>query len=1012
MNNYRKVHAKVTEKEREEILRSYPDAYFTSLEGVNPHLYLHYSRRFLEQDAILTAKRYGSERLLDIGGTPERAGGFAAMQGLGYHSCNPIMDGADLVRSLSRTQEYSHCKHMGQNCDCITPDSVQFIHTLYYFTPDELFDIIAKTRLKIGVAVTHTFEALEGNLPVNTVESHYVVDGNIVTMRVTGNSSEYRHDALHWLVGGSVHTQNGTLAWAEQKSCFGAKLLVFTISPDFVPLTTCGLSSAVVGAKLSDPDLRGLRNTQQVVGHVQQSLLIDSVKVLPLGFLVRTGTKQVIVPNVMYAEACLWVVGKKRTKANWDSLLQNLKGKVGKVNILSSNQWLVVLHCATLAFTNTLYAEIEAHGYLSRWTREFKLHSQFTDVYVWFAWFFEIMRLCHGFSTSVMVVVNLIGILLNALAVGLLKGDLKLKTVPTIVLFLLTLCWWAGRVGRAWFKSKPRDPPSKYSADPDLIPKSKVGSITATPDLYGAKECAGRIPLTTYDNIIPVTCANDDATKLMALNMRCLQGVETHDFSNVSQYRNLWESWLPKSSLKVIPFLTWIKKCNRRNDKARVAVLTKAYNELEEDPSLLKFTIEPFVKDEAYPAKGAAPKPRLIFATNNHYLVKAAPIAYSLGKKLKTIWNKDYFVYYTSGATALDLGEWFHKSMDMFDSPRIIETDFAEYEARIHCEAMEEQCLFYEHMGADRVDADVFRMQKTQKGSTRTGLKWTRKAGRASAVPDTSCGNSVVNALVHLTYLCGVLGVVAEDHIRMAILGDDNLLIVSGTLWKLMGSSTEGLVKHIEAGGMKPETKSYGLDDCCKAEFCSGWFAAHEIDGELRCVWTPKVGRVLMKTLMIKPQEKKPMAVAKGICQGLTVGPTCPLLRTALKTLQSSIIGETQIMQHLEWNPKSEKVTGIVKSSYECLSARYDLSVDQIKEVERYLKDKMSGSFPINLNPCECPPLRTVVEFDVGFGDLDVITLNLDQINPNLSTQNREPVRVGPLFQRTQTPKPRPLPGQ
>jgi hypothetical protein len=251
-----------------------------------------------------------------------------------------------------------------------------------------------------------------------------------------------------------------------------------------------------------------------------------------------------------------------------------------------------------------------------------------------------------------------------------------------------------------------------------------------------------------------------------------------------------------------------------------------------------------------------------------------------------------------------------------------------------------------------------------------------------------------------------------REHMRCAVLGDDNLLVVSGALWTKMGSSTAGLVKHIEDAGMKPETKFYELKDACKAEFCSGWFAAHDINGEIKCVWTPKVGRVLMKTLMIKPLEPQPMAVAKGICIGLTIGPTCPLLRTALKTLQGTISGQPQQMANFDWNPRGERVIGKVKPIYRALALRYDLTEDQIMEVENYLAIKMKGEFPINLDPNECPPLRTVVELDVGFSNSDVITLNLNQVNPNLSTVNRERIQVPQRFQRQSVAKPLPSPGQ
>jgi hypothetical protein len=72
----------------------------------------------------------------------------------------------------------------------------------------------------------------------------------------------------------------------------------------------------------------------------------------------------------------------------------------------------------------------------------------------------------------------------------------------------------------------------------------------------------------------------------------------------------------------------------------------------------------------------------------------------------------------------------------------------------------------------------------------------------------------------------------------------------------------------------------------------------------------------------------------------------------------------------------------------------------------------MKGRFPIDLNPNECPPLRTVVELDVGFGNSDVITLNLNQTNPNLSTVNGKKVNVPESFQRQTVPKPLPSPGQ
>lgn len=335
---------------------------------------------------------------------------------------------------------------------------------------------------------------------------------------------------------------------------------------------------------------------------------------------------------------------------------------------------------------------------------------------------------------------------------------------------------------------------------------------------------------------------------------------------------------------------------------------------------------------------------------------------------------------------------------------RIIEIDMSEYEARISEEALEHRAKFYEHVGLTQQQADLFRLQKEQVGRTRSGVKWKRTAGMASGVPDTSLGNSLSTAEATNSYFIQE-DYDLEQHMGLMVLGDDNFIIVDHDMWDKMDHSTLKLQTWLENLNWKPEIKDYAPEDLPKAEYCSGWFCRYEHEGEMKLTWTPKTGKVLAKTLFIKPQDRIGRNTIKGICMGLTAGPCCPLLYTALNGLKKTIRSPTgkgitpKFDRVYEWQPYATKKIGQVKMCIEDVCVRYGLSTKQYFEVRDYLADQVrSGQWPINLSTQECVPFGVIYAQDVAQSETGVISLNLTQRNPNLTNIDRVDILNPPEY--------------
>jgi len=1019
----RYIREKLTDKEQGLLGESFNGLVFQNQDAKHPHPVLHYSRKFLEQEAMDKLRDLGVASVLDIGGNAARAGSYAAKTGLLYHSTNPILDTSDAIRGKLHEMQHggmvSYCRHRVEECLCMpVHDALLSVHSLYYFEPETLVQLIARTQRKLLVGVVHLFEGYSGNFPVGTKESHWELVGRNVTMTANGNPHVYFHSALLWLHGGGVATPSGNLAWTFLKEACGSALIVFTTTLATVPRSP--LSDLRPGTRLDQRDLRGLRNVQATINYQYRELDVKDVIVAKFGLIIDTELdRTVVIPNELLSEAKLWVVGKERSQANWGLLINNLRGKIGKLNVHHSMTSDVVLLCAALAYTETVHPELQALVMLSRYSSQFGVLKLWTGIPV-IHWHTIAVGLATLVGATAFVVSRNVGrpqltLVPNHMStfVGIraVSGSMNWSSVLWVMGAIgATLLGYFGLTKYVTVKSAASTVPSQYSTRPDLellYEKPKVGTIVTMPDLHDKKEKAGYTPVVTVNGIVPVRCANDNATIVHALMARMLKGTEEADWSHIVAKRDKWDKWFgPKAHLEILPFERWIvEQYNRSKDKPRVAQLQKAYHELVSDPTLLKFEIQPFVKNEAYVGKGANPKPRMILATNDYYLVATGPVCSALSADLKRRWHKNHFIYYTSGATAKDLGEWFSRGCQRFPDGVLVWMDMSEFEARITEECMETEAKIDQHITDISNDyVDLLLMQVKQVGKTRSGLRWKRRAGRSSGVGNTSEGNSKANGTVSAECY-DRYDLPLEDHVQMGVLGDDNLCFLSSHMWDRLGKTIQPIEDAYKQVGWLPVGDWCPVSQYHQAEYCSGWFTKVDYPADVEdrpqtYTWTPKVGRVLAKSFQLKPSEQNGPGVIRGIAIGLSCGPVDPLLYAFCSTLDKTL-KEVQPVQWVqsEYNPLIVRTREFYVDPVSTCD-RYGLTMEQFKRVEEYLKSKAAAwHWPINLSTDECPEWELIDQKDIEYADLfDETSTNDDesQVKPNTTAMDRKPIERVP----------------
>lgn len=379
-------------------------------------------------------------------------------------------------------------------------------------------------------------------------------------------------------------------------------------------------------------------------------------------------------------------------------------------------------------------------------------------------------------------------------------------------------------------------PPQTRSTVPDdALPPLMHGQLLPRP--FTNPKTKDWCRVSGIDGYRPPRPAREENNYLQALSTRVGKLPDRFDKATTAFLLSakVWEAL----QVNMMTFDQWVSSYyGQRHSRNKVAAYRKAVEDLSIKPNTgSTLFIDGFIKDELYAGKTEDFKTRLVMNCSDlKQIVRPAVFVSSLAQAIKLSQNTNDPIVYSGGFNPEQLGEWFEN----FNLPGwyAVENDFSAFEGSISSCVLDAEFSFYASKGCPKeILADFYR-QKKVKVELPVGT-YTRTGTRMSGVPNTSVGNSWVNASLHKAIL-DAHGYVPGADYAMIVQGDDNLILCRPEVAELLGS-TDLFKQH----GFNAEIKVH--EDPYNSEFCSCRFLP--VDG--KTLFCPKPGRLLAKGLEV-----------------------------------------------------------------------------------------------------------------------------------------------------------------
>jgi len=298
-------------------------------------------------------------------------------------------------------------------------------------------------------------------------------------------------------------------------------------------------------------------------------------------------------------------------------------------------------------------------------------------------------------------------------------------------------------------------------------------------------------------------------------------------------------------NVKSVPFNEYLKNSNATPQVKEALLATHKeliYRGIDENSNISSLEAKQwcvrktFLKCENLlynsPYEMFAKAPRVINGGQEEFIDICGPWFAGFQKRLKKVWNVNNFITYSSGLSAEKVGKWGFKHR-LFG--KWIENDVSKWDSSMRKYLLQIEREIYIYCGAPRLVRKLLRFNIPTVSKSRYGITYKTPDGRKSGDPYTSCGNSILNALLHCYMCCKAMNCSAEQLprlVKMMIQGDDNALVCKERV---------DFAKIMKKLGFKAETKHReNLYDVC---FCSARFVP--VEGS--AVLLPLPARVLNK---------------------------------------------------------------------------------------------------------------------------------------------------------------------
>jgi len=833
--------------------------------------------------------------ILDVGGNPVRHKKEGRED---VWSCCPPLTPNDhgRVQRFQDAKATNYCLHTVQECDCIEPTTVMFLHSHYYVSKEDTLSLLYNTGAKKILTAVHDFDKVVGTFYEN--EAYYRVDEQgRHYMNVKGSNIGYQGSACHWLRGNYFGYRGRAMQW--HRVCKIGTSVIYSIHP--TPVTD-NRDFAVDGvlAQLSDLTYYGAMSANHLetnfgVFNMPQYNMYSFGKHVAL---IQKNSSPILVPKELIHHAQDLAVAMPRTKDGFATVQRRLRPFMMKLDIPQSQAADVLMYAAAFGFCKSVMNEVSImYGLIKPMLRQFEVLNDALN----FKFHLSIPRIVVIiFAVSLAATTIAIGSYFTFWPLYILGGFIFLVPTSFLTISIFKQVGNTSRLNtiRSWMTADHRsvacaeeiepllsDHMPGYDSKKDLMPLGEgkncqfVGIFSEDkmritgPRPYGL----------TIGNSTPLVSSDTPHNTLIAISNRVTKPtppvndlVWTQLLTYVEKFfHDLFPDFGP---IDPSPYDQWNRRFpkNRQTEHdaakseydsfglpADLRVVTRRSAFLKRE-KLLKSTTDN-VKDY---------NPRLINGVTCMANVVLGPWVYSFSKRLAQVWNPQHYLCYAAGLTTNEIGSWYDEAKEQYmfsDEVRALVNDYTEFDATqgYYCWRLEE--MIYLKCGLVGDAYKIFAGQADTHGYAKFGYKFSYPFGRKSGDPNTSCGNTLINGLVMhfaiVSYYAQRLGLSVLDinpstpEIRMIVMGDDNLTLCHRNL------ELNELAGHVEATlknlGFVPKLQATLRDT--EVEFCSNLFWPSS-KGTLPA---PKPGRLLARLGWAVKPEPNGLSWFRGVCLGL-----------------------------------------------------------------------------------------------------------------------------------------------
>lgn len=945
-------------------------------QDMHSHPIAHVEREIAEVDLFSSIKHdfnptpQNRLTILDVGGNPKRNGRHRHT-GLNIHCCRPTLTAADAVRN--RLPVNNTCNHTMQECLCVQPDVLVLNDVLYYIDPEDLLAKLLNATLHTAYVLVHIYDQPFGT-QMGGETTYRVFANGTVSATTLGNSYAYTHSVMPWLRAGSYQSPLSTvanpraMAWTLARTIGDTKMYIFTTTQHNLPQDAPAVPNDLA-VLMTINDHVGPINLQPISTSGTNDPSLNPVYITAnvgysfLDYLI-VGEQSYCIPKALLVQLQTQFMFKKRDPETFQAMLNTSRLLLKNFNIPPSMQSDSVRVSALLSFNHLLQQNNwSLFTMLSRNLPDYTIYNQllrFQPPSWWqmFTHYFPIKTVAATtFCTLLIIKIkSLINMFRKILAIYRNMRNAPVAGTFSFSHILRGIFWLI-----SWIKNKlfPGNPPTThYNVGTIVIPAICCKNTPPRPrdpnsDFHlGTENCKPRHGATLVGigvdyrwPVHPSNCSHNediavlnrvvlapsyDDEQLMKLAWKSISKMATENWHKLFPYFG---------PVKSTPYDEWVKRFPQAR---RMALIKEKYNRgmAKRGNNLCKSFVKSELLLKAEELGPADFTPRLIQSRGPQYQAETGPWTHAFSKHLAMEWSHPdtSMIIYCSGYDARQLGQLYELSVDRISSLHgtcyTLEDDGDTWDGSLTQPAINTELKIYRQFKPPQHVMEALNKQKlfltlTNKGGTFAAAKGKRKTGDGN----TSCGNSILNALAHVWALKKTSGMTWEQlrqHLIMLVLGDDNLMFVSPYL----ASFRAPMVDLIKQTGIRPKCKLNV--DPQESEFCSGRFYPSSVG----VVFGPKIGRNLIKHGWARVQEMASRAWLKGVDLSLLQSwRPIPVLRAIITREMKSCKSQRAIKTRLDYDHHIRlKIDAtVVDDTWDFVEKIYGVTRSEFKDLEQII---------------------------------------------------------------------------